>query len=80
MYYYTTIAIAGREATRPYHRLTDDEAAILGQLIELDGFDDMVILAREDIRNSSGRRVGEHLTIAEDAWEVVREQVTSATS
>ena len=81
MYYYTIITIEGHENTFPRHVLTEDEAAILGQLIELDGrCGATVILGLEEIRNGSGRVVGEHLTIAEDAWEVVREQTINATT
>ena len=79
MYYHTTIAVDGIEATRPYHQLTEDEAAILGQIIGFDG-EDAVILDRAAIRNGSGTVVGEHLTIAADAWEVVCAQLTNTTT
>ena len=71
----TTVTIEGHENTFPHHILTDDESALLAQIIDIDGSDE-VILASEDIRNGSGRVVGSHLTIRPDAWDdVLAEQI-----
>lgn len=66
----TTVTIEGHESTLPHHVLTDDESALLDQIIAIDSSDE-VILASEDIRNGSGRLVGSHLTIRSDAWDAV---------
>lgn len=52
--------------------ISEDEAAILAHIIDIDG-EDAVILSREDARNGSGRIVGEHLTITDEAWQAVRD-------
>ena len=59
------------------HDLTEAEAEYLGQVIALDG-EDEVIISREDIRNGSGRVCGEHLTITDDAWECIGDAIAAA--
>lgn len=61
------------------HTLTADEAVLLGQVIDIDGAD-AVILADEDLRNASGRLIGETLLITDDAWEAVQRSRFEATA
>ena len=58
------------------HHLTEAESVYLGQIIDLDG-EDAVIVAREDVRNGSGRVCGEHLTVTPETWEAVEAAIAS---
>ena len=69
-----TIAIEGHQSAHPHHELTADEAVILGQIIEIDG-EDAVIIDREEIRNGSRRVCGERMILTESAWNTVQESV-----
>lgn len=57
---------------RPAIDLTDDMSVRLGQIIDVDG-EGAVVLDRADIRNGSGRIIGERLTITEQAWDETTE-------
>ena len=59
------------------HVATEDELVLLGQVIDIDGRD-AVVLASTDAKNGSGRIVGEHLTIADEAWQFVVESLAQA--
>lgn len=50
---------------------TEDELVLLGQVIDIDGYDN-VVTASEDAKNGSGRVIGEHLTITDEAWSFVQ--------
>lgn len=54
---------------------TEDELVLLGQVIDIDGRD-AVVLDSTPVRNGSGRVVGEHLTITDEAWQFVVESLT----
>ena len=56
------------------HVATEDELALLGQIIDIDGRD-AVVLASTAAKNGSGRVIGEHLTITDEAWQFVVESL-----
>ncbi len=68
----TQISTVGRTVVR--HHPTDDEAAILAQIIDEDG-EEAVILAREDLHDGSGHSIGERLLITDEAWQTVRDRL-----
>ena len=70
---YATIVI--NTATTENNRyLTDDELVLLGQVIDIDG-EDNVILKQQPLHNASGRQIGETWTITEEAWEFVQRAI-----
>ena len=56
------------------HVATEDELALLGQIIDIDGRE-AVVLASTAAKNGSGRVIGEHLTITDEAWQFVVESL-----
>ena len=67
---FTTITTA----TIAQHVATEDELVLLGQIIDIDGRD-AVVLDSTPAKNGSGRVIGEHLTIADEAWQFVAESL-----
>ena len=67
---FTTITTA----TIAQHVATEDELVLLGQVIDIDGRD-AVVLASTAAKNGSGRVIGEHLTITDEAWQFVAESL-----
>lgn len=57
-----------------YRTATEDELTLLGQIIDVDGNEDSIV-SREPVRNGSGRIVGEHLTITDEAAEFIAESL-----
>ena len=66
----TTITTSGTYQ----HIATEDELVLLAQVIDIDGRD-AVVLASTDAKNGSGRVIGEHLTITDEAWQFVVESL-----
>lgn len=58
-------------STVELHVASEDELTLLGQVIDIDG-EDKVITSREPAYNGSRRRIGEHWTITDDAWDAVQ--------
>jgi hypothetical protein len=61
-------------ATIAQHVATEDELVLLGQVIDIDGRE-AVVLASTAAKNGSGRVIGEHLTITDEAWQFVAESL-----
>lgn len=57
-----------------YRNATEGELTLLGQIIDVDGNEDSIV-SREPVRNGSGRIVGEHLTITDEAAEFIAESL-----
>ena len=57
-----------------YRTATEDELTLLGQIIDVDGNEDSIV-NREPVRNASGRLMGEHLTITDEAAEFIAESL-----
>ena len=57
-----------------YDTITEAEETYLGQVISLDGAEN-VILSEEPILNGSKRECGTHMTITDEAWEAVQDAV-----
>ena len=57
-----------------YEDITEAEDIYLGQVISIDGAEN-VVLSEEPIVNGSKRECGTHMTIADQAWEAVQEAV-----
>ena len=57
-----------------YETITEAEDIYLGQVISIDGAEN-VVLSEEPILNGSKREYGTHMTIADAAWEAVQEAV-----
>ncbi len=53
------------------HAATADELTYLGQIIDIDGRE-AVVVQSEAILNGSGRRCGTHLVINAEAWQFVQ--------
>lgn len=68
---FTTITTS----TIAQHVATEDELVLLGQVIDIDGRD-AVVLASTAAKNGSGRVIGEHLAITDEAWQFVAESLT----
>ena len=56
------------------HHLTDAEHFVLGQVIDIDG-EDAVIMARQPLTNASGRQIGEVWTVTDEAWGFVQQAI-----
>jgi len=67
---FTTITTA----TIAQHVATEDELVLLGQVIDIDGRE-AVVLDSTPAKNGSGRVIGEHLTITDEAWQFVVESL-----
>ena len=57
-----------------YRTATEDELTLLGQIVDVDGNEDSIV-NREPVRNGSGRLMGEHLTITDEAAEFIAESI-----
>ena len=57
-----------------YEDITEAEDIYLGQVISIDGAEN-VVLSEEPILNGSKRECGTHMTIVDAAWEAVQEAV-----
>lgn len=57
-----------------YETITEAEDSYLGQVISIDGAED-VVLSEEPILNGSKRECGTHMTITDAAWEAVQQAV-----
>ena len=57
-----------------YETITEAENIYLGQVISIDGAEN-VVLSEEPILNGSTRECGTHMTSAHAAWEAVQEAV-----
>ena len=57
-----------------YEDITEAEDIYLGQVISIDGAEN-VVLSEEPILNGSKRECGTHMTIVDAAWEAVHEAV-----
>ena len=53
---------------------SEDELVLLDQVIDIDGRD-AVVLDSAPVKNGSGRVVGEHLIIDDEAWRFVVESL-----
>lgn len=56
------------------HVATEAELTLLGQVIDIDGRD-AVVTHSAAAKNSSGRVIGEHLTITDEAWQFVQDSL-----
>ena len=68
------IRISTANGKLTYDTITEAEETYLGQVISLDGAEN-VILSEEPILNGSGRECGTHMTITNEAWEAVQDAV-----
>ena len=57
-----------------YETITEAEDIYLGQVISIDGAEN-VVLSEEPILNGSKRECGTHMTITDAAWEAVQQAV-----
>ena len=57
-----------------YETITEAEDIYLGQVISIDGAEN-VVLSEEPILNGSKRECGTHMTITDEAWDAVQEAV-----
>ena len=57
-----------------YETITESEDIYLGQVISIDGAEN-VVLSEEPILNGSKRECGTHMTITDAAWEAVQQAV-----
>ena len=57
-----------------YEDITEAEDIYLGQVISIDGAEN-VVLSEEPIVNGSKRECGTHMTIADAAWKAVQQAV-----
>ena len=69
---YTTITTSAINQ----HVASEDELVLLGQVIDIDGYD-AVVISSADAANGSGRAIGKHLTITDEAWTFVQESLTA---
>ena len=61
------------------HSLTEDEAVLLDQVVDIDG-EDAVVIERRPVKNASNRVIGDELVITDEAWEFVQESIRQAAS
>ena len=59
------------------HVATEAELTLLGQVIDIDGRD-AVVTHSAAAKNGSGRAIGEHLTITDEAWQFVQDSLRAA--
>lgn len=59
------------------HKITEDEAVLLGQIIDIDGAEE-VLVGMSKIINGSNRIIGTHYVITDEVWETILENIKIA--